>query len=128
MSIKSTIAVVDDDQATLVLVCAMLEDMGFGVQTFTTANALNQARRDQVYTALILDLSMPDVDGFELIYQLADSSPVEPLLIMSSLPANIIDVAKVICQSLQMPVLGVLSKPFSNGELQQALQTLLPRV
>ena len=124
MSNKRTIAVVDDDQATLVLVCEMLASMGYSTQTFTTANALNQARRNQVYTALILDLSMPDVDGFELIYQLADSSPVEPLLIMSSLPANIIDVAKVICQSLQMPVLGVLSKPFSCDEMRQALLTL----
>jgi DNA-binding response OmpR family regulator len=125
MSNQRTIAVVDDDQATLVLVCEMLQAMGFGVHTFTTANALNLARKQQVYTALMLDLSMPDVDGFELIYQLADSSPVEPLLIMSSLPANIIDVAKVICQSLQMPVLGVLAKPFSADELQHALKALV---
>ena len=124
MSKPRTIAVVDDDQTTLVLVCEMLQAMGFQVQSFSSANALNLARKQQVYSALILDLSMPDVDGFELIYQLADSSPVEPLLIMSALPANIIDVAKVICQSLQMPVLGVLSKPFSNEELQHALQTL----
>ncbi len=124
MSKPRTIAVVDDDQTTLVLVCEMLQAMGFQVQSFSSANALNLARKQQVYSALILDLSMPDVDGFELIYQLADSSPVEPLLIMSTLPANIIDVAKVICQSLQMPVLGVLSKPFSNEELQHALQTL----
>ena len=124
MSNTRTIAVVDDDQATLVLVCEMLESMGFRAQTFSSANALNQARGQQVFAALILDLSMPDVDGFELIYQLADSSPVEPLLIMSSLPANIIDVAKVICQSLQMPVLGVLTKPFATDELQQVLRTL----
>ena len=124
MSKPRTIAVVDDDQTTLVLVCEMLQAMGVQVQSFSSANALNLARKQQVYSALILDLSMPDVDGFELIYQLADSSPVEPLLIMSALPANIIDVAKVICQSLQMPVLGVLSKPFSNEELQHALQTL----
>ena len=124
MSKPRTIAVVDDDQTTLVLVCEMLQAMGFQVQSFSSANALNLARKQQVYSALILDLSMPDVDGFELIYQLADSSPVEPLLIMSTLPANIIDVAKVICQSLQMPVLGVLSKPFSNEDLQHALHTL----
>lgn len=124
MTHPRTIAVVDDDQATLVLVCEMLQTMGFQVQTFNTANALALARKNTSYAALILDLSMPDVDGFELIYQLADSSPVEPLLIMSSLPANIIDVAKVICQSLQMPVLGVLSKPFSTGDLHQALHAL----
>lgn len=124
MSNPRSIAVVDDDQCTLVLVSEMLETMGFTVQTFTSANALNQARSEQTYAALIIDLSMPDVDGFELIYHLAESGPVEPLLIMSSLPGNIIDVARVICQSLEMMVLGVLPKPFSSDELQQALRAL----
>jgi FixJ family two-component response regulator len=116
-----TVAVVDDDAVTLGLVCSMLHALGHRAIPFQSAAQLVAARRVQVFHALVLDLSMPDVDGFELIYQLAEQKPVEPVVIMSSRSADIIQVARLVCQSLGIHVLGVLSKPFAGDELHLLL-------
>ena len=111
------VAVVDDDALTLELVCSMLQVLGYRVLPLESAAALAAARRVQVFHALVLDLSMPGVDGFELMYQLAEQQPVEPVIISSSLPNAIKQAACMVCESLGFTVLGVLSKPFSCDEL-----------
>jgi CheY-like chemotaxis protein len=111
------VAVVDDDVPTREMICSMLQALGYQAMPFESAAALALARRAQVFHALVLDLAMPDVDGFELIYQLADTQPVEPVIISSSLSNTIKQAAELVCESLEIQVLGVLSKPFSADEL-----------
>jgi CheY-like chemotaxis protein len=111
------VAVVDDDAPTLEVICSMLQSLGYQAMPFASATALATARRAQVFHALVLDLSMPDVDGFELIYQLANMQPVEPVVISSSLSNDIKQAARLVCESLDIRVLGVLSKPFASDEL-----------
>jgi CheY-like chemotaxis protein len=64
------ILVVDDDADTLDLICAMLE--GAGYQIVTAANG--REALDQIALArpeaLILDLMLPEMDGFEVVYRL----------------------------------------------------------
>ena len=116
------IAVVDDDVPTLALICSMLQALGYQAQAFTSASDLALARRTLVFHALVLDLSMPDVDGFELIYQLAEWQPVEPVIISSGLSSDIKEAARLVCESLNIRVLGILSKPFAKDELALFLQ------
>ena len=116
------IAVVDDDVPTLEIICGMLQTLGFQAQPFASASELFAARRTQVFHAMVLDLSMPDVDGFELIYQLAARQPVEPVIISSSLSNDIKQSARMVCASLNIRVLGILSKPFAHDELGLFLQ------
>lgn len=116
------IAVVDDDASTLKIICDMLQAMGYQAQPYATASALALARRTQVFHALVLDLSMPDVDGFELIYQLAEWRPVEPVIISSGQSSDIKQAAKLVCESLNIRVLGVLCKPFARDEMDLFLK------
>jgi CheY-like chemotaxis protein len=117
-----TVAVVDDDLPTLELIGSMLQSIGYRVMTFESAAALAAARRSQTFHALVMDLAMPDVDGFELLYLLAEKSPLEPVIISSSLPNNILQAALLVCQSLNLRVLGILSKPFATDELALLLR------
>jgi two-component system response regulator GlrR len=111
------VAVVDDDGVTREMVCGMLQALGYQAVALESAAELALARQEHGFHALVLDLAMPDVDGFELMYQLAERQPVEPVIISSSLSNVIKDAASLVCQSLDIPVLGVLSKPFSSDEL-----------
>jgi CheY-like chemotaxis protein len=111
------VAVVDDDALTREMICSMLQALGYQPVAFESAAALAVARRAQFFHALVLDLAMPDVDGFELMYQLAGQQPVEPLVISSSLSNDIKQAARLVCQSLEITVLGILAKPFSRDEL-----------
>jgi PAS domain S-box-containing protein len=117
-----SIAVVEDDLPTLQLICGMLQTMGYNAQPFESANSMSIARRSQQFHAMVLDLSMPDLDGFELLYQLTDQTPLVPLIIVSSQPPAIIQAASAICTGLGLTVLGVLSKPFASDELALLLK------
>jgi CheY-like chemotaxis protein len=116
------VAVVDDDVLTLEMICSMLNTLGYQATPFESAAELSVARRVNTFHALVLDLSMPDVDGFELIYKLAEEQPVEPVIVSSSLSNDIRQAARLVCQSLGITVLGVLSKPFACDELGMLLE------
>jgi CheY-like chemotaxis protein len=118
---KLKVAVVDDDELTRGLICSMLNALDYEAIPLESAAALAKARNAQVFHALMLDLSMPDVDGFELIYILAENQPVEPVIIFSSLSNDIRQAAQLVCQSMGIQVLGVLSKPFTSDELGSLL-------
>jgi len=114
---KLKVAVVDDDELMRELICSMLNALEYQGMPLESAAALVKARNAQVFHALMLDLSMPDVDGFDLIYRLAENQPVEPVIIFSSLANDIREAAQLVCQSMGIQVLGVLSKPFTSDEL-----------
>jgi CheY-like chemotaxis protein len=116
------VAVVDDDALTREVICGMLQGMGYRAVAFESAAALTMARRAQIFHALVLDLSMPDVDGFELIEQLADQQPVEPVIISSSMSNAFKEMADMVFQSKGIRVLGILSKPYSRDELGFVLE------
>jgi len=116
------VAVVDDDVFTMEAICGMLQTLGYQAVPCESAAALSAARSANSFHALVLDLSMPDVDGFELIYQLPVGQPVEPVIISSSLSNDIREAARLVCQSRGITVLGVLSKPFASDELRMLLE------
>jgi CheY-like chemotaxis protein len=62
---------VDDDADALDLVVAMLEGSGYEIQTATSGRAcveeISRARPD----AIILDLMLPEMDGFEVVHRLS---------------------------------------------------------
>ncbi len=68
------ILVVDDDPDTLVLVGMVLEERGFRVTYAGSGQeALEQARQD-VPDLIILDVMMPDADGFSVAQRLRDEA------------------------------------------------------
>ena len=68
---QKRVLVVDDDPDALELAVAMLEDGGYDIQT--TANgreALDAIARHQP-DAIILDLMLPEMDGFEVVHRMS---------------------------------------------------------
>jgi CheY-like chemotaxis protein len=65
------VLVVDDNQDALDLVVAMIEKSGFDIHTATSGlealDQINEKRPD----LLILDLMLPEMDGFEVVHRLS---------------------------------------------------------
>ena len=115
------ILVVDDDRKIVALVRAYLEREGFTVITaYDGRAALRQARAEDP-ALIVLDLMLPEVDGFEVMRLLrADSDvPVLMLTARSSLPERII--------GLEKGADDYLPKPFSPAELVVRVKAVLRR-
>ncbi|MGD8682785.1 MAG: response regulator transcription factor [Chloroflexota bacterium] len=115
------ILVVDDDRKIVALVRAYLEREGFTVITaYDGREALSQARAKDP-ALIVLDLMLPEIDGFEVMRLLrADSDvPVLMLTARSSLPERII--------GLEKGADDYLPKPFSPAELVVRVKAVLRR-
>lgn len=66
-----SLLVVDDDPDALELVMALLEGSGYEVRTATTGReALQEIERERP-DVIILDLMLPEMDGFEVVHRLS---------------------------------------------------------
>lgn len=115
------ILVVDDDRKIVALVRAYLEREGYRVVTaYDGREALRRARSEDP-ALIVLDLMLPEMDGFEVMRTLrADSDvPVLMLTARSSLPERII--------GLEKGADDYLPKPFSPAELVVRVKAVLRR-
>jgi two-component system, OmpR family, response regulator MtrA len=113
--------VVEDDEAIAALVGAYLEQAGFDVVSECTgADALETAAREHL-RFVVLDLGLPDVDGFELCRKLRGSADV-PVLILT---AREEEADRII--GLELGADDYVTKPFSPRELVARVRAVLRR-
>jgi DNA-binding NtrC family response regulator len=64
------IVIVEDDATTLEILCAILRGNGMNPVPFPTGlDAMNYIKKHPVIGALLIDISLPDIDGIELLRQ-----------------------------------------------------------
>lgn len=73
------------------------------------------------YDLTTLDLSMPDVDGFEFLSYLKKHTVAMRILIISSLPATVIKMAETLADFNTLAAIGHLKKPVSASALNAIL-------
>jgi CheY-like chemotaxis protein len=113
---------VDDEEALVFLATRLLERRGYRVSGFTNAvTALNQFREDPAdFDAVVTDLSMPGMSGFELtegIHQIRADLPV--LLTSGYLQAEDQQKAK------SLGIRETIQKPATADKLAGALEKIL---
>ncbi|MDA3952896.1 MAG: response regulator [Bacteroidales bacterium] len=70
MNKKNNILIVDDSETNLVLLEAILEDDGFDVQKAYTAYEAEEILQKRIPNIILLDLLMPNENGFDLLKKL----------------------------------------------------------
>ena len=81
---SQTILVVDDSPLTRLVVTKMLERAGFDVvSTFNGQDALKVVEKEHPDYAII-DLELPDIDGFELIDKIREISPGTSIAVLTT--------------------------------------------
>jgi signal transduction histidine kinase/DNA-binding response OmpR family regulator len=68
---QSRVLVVDDDPDALDLAVAMIEDSGYEIGTATNGSETLDAMARQRPDAIILDLMLPGMDGFEVVHRMS---------------------------------------------------------
>jgi len=108
--------VVDDDKAIRSLLTAVLSRKGYSVETARNGEEALEVIAIKTFEAIILDLMMPKVDGFEVIEHLARTAPEQlkrgDLTAVASKDLRKLDGSRVF---------RVLRKPFDLDELLSAV-------
>ena len=75
MRAHDRILVVDDDRDFLGIIRQILERKGYEVRTVPSASEALALLKEQFYNAAILDISLPDADGTELLSKIMELHP-----------------------------------------------------
>ncbi len=116
------VLVIEDDQSVRVLVKAVLEKNGNDVSQADNAADGQELAFNNEYDIIILDLGLPDGDGFEIAKNIRDQDITTPILILSAEQET--DV-KVKC--LKVGADDYLTKPFNPEELMARVEAITRR-
>jgi DNA-binding response OmpR family regulator len=117
-----SIIVVDDDYELLKLITLLLRRIGAQSQAFYDGREALQYLDKQTPDLIILDLMLPDMDGFEILRLIRENSRFDqvPVLILSAKadPANI-------RRGLDSGADGYVTKPYIANSLIDRVRLLL---
>lgn len=121
MEESATILVVDDERSLVDLVASYLEREGYRVhRAYDGTSAIETARRESP-DLVVLDLMLPEFDGFEVCRQLRQFSDAYVLM----LTARTEEIDRVI--GLSVGADDYVTKPFSPRELVARVKAMLRR-
>lgn len=115
------ILVIDDEEPTVQLIAMLLERRGFEViKAYRAEEGLRKAYRHQPELVL-LDIMMPDMDGWDVCKRLREMSDV-PIIFLTA-RSDVKDVVK----GLEMGADDYIVKPYDNDELVARVRAHLRR-
>ena len=120
MDEAAAILVVDDHDGFRVFARRMLEAAGFTVAEAATGTQATEAALLVRPRLVLLDIQLPDVDGFEVARRLATQAPGGPVIVLTS-TREASDYGGLIAAS---PAAGFLPKDQLSGA---ALRQFLPK-
>jgi EAL domain-containing protein (putative c-di-GMP-specific phosphodiesterase class I) len=113
--------VIDDEEDICELVSDIAELVGFTTDSITTLNNTDTLDQISEVDVLALDLSMPGIDGIEVIHYLEHLPKKPQLILMTGFERSVLEGARKLANQLKIPVLGTLSKPFNVQEVKSLL-------
>jgi two-component system OmpR family response regulator len=114
--------VVDDETSLTDLVSTVLRYEGWEVRTAASAGEARSELRGFAPDVMVLDVMLPDLDGFELLQQLRSEGDQTPVIFLTARDASTDRV-----RGLTLGGDDYLTKPFSLEELIARLHALLRR-
>lgn len=118
---SANILMVDDDKDIVDLVSDILEDEGFKViKAYTGKEAIAQVESINV-DLIILDIMMPDMDGFEVLRKIRDKVDV-PIIFLTAKNKSI---DKVV--GFEIGADDYITKPFDDNELAARVKAHIRR-
>jgi len=117
---SARILVVDDEPNITGLLMKVLHDEGYGVVAAAGGpGGVAGAPRELVHLALV-DLTMPDLSGLEVLRGLKEREPAMPVIIMTAYAT-----AETAIEAMKQGALDYLIKPFSMDELKLQIRRAL---
>jgi two-component system KDP operon response regulator KdpE len=116
------ILAIDDNPTLIEMLRLCLEEQDYEVIAAYSGSEGLRKFQDNHPDLVILDIMMPDMDGWEICRSLREMSPNVPILILTVLKEK-----TNVVRGLALGADGFVAKPFRPGELVARIQALLRR-
>ena len=113
--------VVDDDDDVANVVCHVAKSLDFNVETATGVGAFDACALFEP-DVIVLDIFMPEIDGFEVLRYLGQAHKRTSIIIASGKDDAFRDMAVRMCEQHGLTVLANLAKPFTISRLTAVLE------
>jgi len=119
---RKTILVIEDEPAMALGIADALEFEGFRVLTAPTGKQGTALARHEKPNAVLLDLMLPDLNGYQVCEEIRRHDPFVPIIMLT---ARSQEADKI--RGLDAGADDYMTKPFSPGELVARLRALFRR-
>ncbi|HEY1284145.1 MAG TPA: response regulator [Steroidobacteraceae bacterium] len=116
----ATVFIVDDDADLCRAVSRLLNSAGYQTRTFSSSAAFLAGHDPELPGCIILDLSMPDLDGFEVQAALAASGCLRPIIFLTGNGSIAVTVT-----AMRAGAVNFLVKPVEELRLFEAVEEAL---
>jgi DNA-binding NtrC family response regulator len=119
---NSQIYVIDDDLSVREGVGRLIRSAGLKVKTFPTAQEILASLEQELPSCLVLDVQLPDINGFELQQQLAEKDLQVPIIFLTGygdIPQSV--------RAMKAGAIEFLTKPFHDEVLLNAINQAIER-
>ena len=115
--------IVDDSPANLELLAGMLEGRGFRVRPVVSGERALQAAQSEPPDLVLLDINMPDMDGYEVCRRLKADATLKavPVIFISAMD-GVIDKVK----AFNAGGVDHIAKPFHLEEVESRVRRISP--
>ncbi|PSL44070.1 two-component system alkaline phosphatase synthesis response regulator PhoP [Salsuginibacillus halophilus] len=117
---EKQLLVVDDEASIVTLLTYNLEQAGYKVDSASTGREALQRAETNAYDLIILDLMIPDIDGWEVCRRIRQHHRFIPILMLT---AKDDEFDKVL--GLEMGADDYMTKPFSPREVVARIRAIL---
>jgi two-component system response regulator TctD len=118
----SRVLIIEDDEALLRGLVAALRAAGYAVDHTTQGEEGLELAQDEPFAAIILDVGLPDISGFEVLRRLRLLKSKTPVLILTAR-----DAIEDRVTGLDLGADDYLLKPFDPSELEARIRALIRR-
>ena len=112
------ILVVDDDEAVLETAVMLIESLGYRAEAASNASEALRKITDEGYDAVMTDVAMPDMNGFQLAKRIRAIRPGLPVICVTGYTDLVED--RGYCDIM-------LQKPYGTATIERTLAKVLAR-
>lgn len=115
---KSIVHLVEDDPVVRSMLTRLLESGGYAVRQYASGSEILQAADSLVDGCVLLDINMPEPDGFAVQRELEERDVGLPVIMMSGS-------GDLTLLAMKAGVADFMQKPFGRNELLSMLDQIL---
>jgi FixJ family two-component response regulator len=118
----ATVFVIDDDAGVRASIQGLLKSVGLRCETFETAEEFLRSKRPDGPSCLVLDVSLPGINGLDFQRQLTNAEVLIPIIFITGhgdIPMTV--------KAMKSGAVEFLTKPFQDQDLLNAIHQGLDR-